>query len=120
MNYNFNIVDLFIIKIYYYFYYKNLTNKYMSDLNKLWMNSLILLDNQYINFLIIFLLVLYNLLLFNNINIFIASLFNLSIIRIIFLFLIIYIAPKDPIITILLAISYIITIDYINDEDCES
>jgi hypothetical protein len=91
----------------------------MTNLNKLWMNSLFLLDNSYVNFLIVAVLVLYNLLFFHNINLFVANLFNLSIIRILFLLLIIYVAPKDPTIAILLAMAYIITIDYMDENDNE-
>jgi len=89
----------------------------MTNLNKLWMNSLFLLDNSYVNFLIVAILVLYNLLFFHNINLFVANLFNLSIIRILFLLLIIYVAPKDPTIAILLAMAYIITVDYMDNKD---
>jgi len=92
----------------------------MSDLNKLWMNSLFLLDNPYVNSIIIAVLVMYNLLFFHNINLFIANLFNLSIIRIVFLLLIIYIAPKDPTIALLLAISYIVTLQYMDQSDDSS
>jgi hypothetical protein len=91
----------------------------MSSLNKiknLWLNSLSGLDNSYVNALVIVALVLYNLVYFHNINMFIARLFRLSIVRVLFLFLIIYIIPKDPTIALLLAISYLITIDYMEGD----
>jgi len=91
----------------------------MSSLNKiknLWLNSLSGLDNSYVNVLVVVALILYNLVYFHNINLFIAGLFKLSIVRVLFLLLIIYIAPKDPTIALLLAISYLITVDYMDDD----
>ena len=91
----------------------------MSEFNnimKLWLNSLAIFDNCYFNISIIIILVLYSSVIFENINVYVSELYNYSIIRLIVLLLIIYIAPKSPTISILLGISYIISIHYMSND----
>ena len=88
----------------------------LKNIIKLWLNSLSILDNNYFNASIIIILVLYSSVIFENINIYVSELYNYSVIRLIILLLIIYIAPKDPTISILLGISYIISIYYMNND----
>jgi hypothetical protein len=90
----------------------------MSEFNnimKLWLNSLAIFDNCYFNISIIIILVLYSSVIFENINVYVSELYNYSIIRLVVLLLIIYIAPKSPTISILLGISYIISIHYMSN-----
>ena len=84
----------------------------MKNLKKNWMNSLSFLDNCYINAIIVIILVLYSSTIFDNINSLIGSMYNYSIVKIIILLLIIYIAPKDMTIALLLAISYVVSLSY--------
>jgi hypothetical protein len=88
----------------------------LKNIMKLWLTSLSLFDNCYFNASIIIILVLYSSLIFENINIYVSELYNYSIVRLIVLFLIIYIAPKDPTISILLGISYLVSIYYMSND----
>ena len=89
----------------------------MKNLKKTWLNSLSFLDNCTINSIIVVILLLYSSQIFSNINTFIGNFYNLGIIRLIVLALIIYIAPKDPTIAILLAISYIVSLHFMIENE---
>lgn len=90
----------------------------IKNFKKIWMNSLSFLDNSVVNIAIIVILFLYVSCIFDNINNFIGGLYNFSIVRIIVLLLIIYVAPKDTTIAVLLSLSYIISIYYmVNNEE---
>lgn len=89
----------------------------MKNLKKTWLNSLSFLDNCTINSIIVVILLLYSSQIFSNINAFIGNFYNLGIIRLIVLILIIYIAPKDPTIAILLAISYIVSLHFMIENE---
>ena len=79
--------------------------------------SLSFLNNNIVYTIIITILVLYSSTIFDNINSFVGNLFNFSLLKILGLLLIIYVAPKDTTIAILLAVSYLVTIYYmINNE----
>lgn len=88
----------------------------LKNIMKLWLTSLSLFDNCYFNASIIIILVLYSSLIFENINIYVSELYNYSSVRLIVLFLIIYIAPKDPTISILLGVSYLVSIYYMSND----
>lgn len=93
----------------------------MKNTLKMWMNSLAFLDNHMIVSIIVVILVLYSSCIFDNINHFIGNIYNFSIIRIIILLLIVYVTPKSPLIGILLAISFVISIKYMmNNENFSS
>jgi hypothetical protein len=93
----------------------------MKNLKKVWMSSLSILDNSYVNTSICIILVLYCSTIFDNINAFIGNLYNYSIVKIIVLLLIVYISHKDTNIAILLAMSYLISISYmVNTENFSS
>jgi hypothetical protein len=88
-----------------------------KNFQKAWINSLSFLDNSMVQYIIIFVLVLYCSTIFDNINSFVGNLYNYAIIRLIVLFLIVYIAPKDTTIAILLGLSYLISLSYlVNNE----
>jgi hypothetical protein len=91
-------------------------------------NSLQFLDNEYIYCIIVVILVLYNSLLFMNINDFFSNVYKFGIIRVIVLLLILYISQKSYLIALLFAMSYILSIyfdrekvdnteNFLNDEE---
>jgi c-di-AMP phosphodiesterase-like protein len=90
----------------------------IKNFKKIWMNSLSFLDNSIVNIVIVVILFLYVSCIFDNINNFVGGLYNFSIVRIIVLLFIIYVAPKDTTIAVLLSLSYIISIYYmVNNEE---
>lgn len=89
----------------------------MKNLKKTWLNSLSFLDNCTINSIIVVILLLYSSQIFRNINTFIGNFYNFGIVRLIVLILIIYIAPKDPTIAILLAVSYIVSLHFMIENE---
>ena len=89
----------------------------MKNIKKVWLNTLCFLDNSIINTIIVIVLVLYSSGIFENINYFIGNIYNFSIIRIIVLLLIIYLAPKDITIAILLSLSYIVSMHYMKNSE---
>ena len=88
----------------------------MKNISKVWLSSLNFLDNNIVNAVIIIILVLYSSNIFTNINNFVGNLYNFSVIRLVILLLIIYVTPKSPTIGILLAISYLLSINYSSNE----
>ena len=88
----------------------------IKNISKVWVSSLNFLDNYIVNAVIIIILFLYTSNIFTNINSFVGNLYNFSVVRLIVLLLIIYISPKSPTIGILLAISYILSVQYSNNE----
>lgn len=99
----------------------------LKTLKKIWTNSLGFLDNSIINTVIVVILVLYCSTIFDNINSYIGNLYNFSIVKLLVLLLIIYVAPKDTTVAILLALSYIISLhflilneNFVGDENKES
>lgn len=90
----------------------------IKNINKMWNNSLSFLDNSLIKSIIIIVLVLYSSTIFDNINSFVGNIYNFSIIRLVILLLIVYVSPKCPTIGILLAVSYLISLNYmVNNEN---
>jgi hypothetical protein len=89
----------------------------IKNLKKIWINSLSFLDNSIINAIIVVILVLYSSTIFDNINSFIGNIYNFSIVKLIILLLIIYVAPKDNTIAILLAISYLVSLNYMTNNE---
>ena len=88
----------------------------IKNISKVWVSSLNFLDNYIVNAVIIIILFLYTSNIFTNINNFVGNLYNFSIVRLVVLALIIYVSPKSPTIGILLAISYILSVQYSNNE----
>ena len=73
-------------------------------------NSLKILDNQHVYCAIVVILFLYNSLLFININDFFSNIYKFGIVRVIVLLLILYTSQKSYLISLLLAMSYILSI----------
>jgi len=89
----------------------------LKNFKKVWINSLSFLDNCMVHSVIAIVLVLYCSTIFDNINSFIGNLYNFSIIKLVGLLLIVYVSPKDTTIAILLALSYVISLSYmVNNE----
>ncbi len=78
----------------------------MKNLSKMWNDSLKVLDNTYVSSIIIFILFLLVSGLFSNINHEVKKLLNNQIVRVIVILLIIWVAPKNITIAILLAVLY--------------
>jgi hypothetical protein len=89
----------------------------VKNIKKIWLGSLGFLDNCYINSIVVIILLLYCSTIFENINSFIGNLYNFSIIKLLVLLAIVYVTPKDPTIGILLGLSYIISINYLNNTE---
>jgi hypothetical protein len=89
----------------------------VKNMKKLWLNSLSFLDNSTLNGIIVVILFLYTSQIFSNINSFVGNFYNLDVIRVIVLLLIIYIAPKDTTIAILLALSYCVSLHYMMNSE---
>jgi hypothetical protein len=89
----------------------------MKSIKKNWLASLSFLDNNIIYSVIVVILVLYSSTIFDNINAFVGNIFNFSLLKLLGLVLIIYVAPKDTTVAILLAVSYVISVYYmVNNE----
>lgn len=89
----------------------------IKNIKKIWVNSLSFLDNSVINSIIVIILILYSSGIFENINTLIANIYEFSLIRLFILLLIVYLAPKDITIAILLALSYVISVHYMKRKD---
>ena len=89
----------------------------MKNLKKLWMSSLSFLEHNLVYSVIVFVIVIYTLGIFDGINSFIGGLYNYFIIRLIVILLIIWIAPKDPTLAILLALSYAVSLQYMSTSE---
>jgi hypothetical protein len=88
-----------------------------KNMRKAWNSSLSFLDNSVVSTAIIVILVLYSSTIFDNINSFVGSLYSFSLVKLVVLLLIIYVAPKDTTIAILLAVSYLVSLYYmVNNE----
>jgi len=84
----------------------------IKNIKKQWLNSLVFLDNSIINSIIVVILVLYSSTFFENINLLIGNIYKFSIVKFIIILLIVYVSPKDTTIAILLAISYVVSLNY--------
>ncbi len=90
---------------------KNIDNT-LENIDSTVLKSLSLLDNSNVYISIVFILFLYNTCIFKNINNLVSEYYEYPTIRVIVLLLIIYIARKSCLIAILLAISFLISLNY--------
>ena len=72
-----------------------------------WMMSLSFLDNAYVHTLLVFIVLLFASRLFENINQSVDEMYENAIVRVVVLFLVVYLFPKSPLLSILLAICYV-------------
>lgn len=84
----------------------------LENMDKCILSSLSFLDNKNIYISVIFILFLYNTCLFTNINNFVSDLYENSVVKVIMLLLIIYVSRKSCVIGLLLAISYVISLNF--------
>ena len=84
----------------------------LKNLKKLWMSSLSFLEHHVVYSIIVFIVVLYILGVFSGINSFIGGLYNFMVVKLIVILLIIWVAPKDPTLAILLALSYAVSLQH--------
>jgi uncharacterized protein YneF (UPF0154 family) len=89
----------------------------MTSIKKIWLDSLSFLDNIYIYASILIILFLYSTLIFENINNYIGKIYSYSVIRFIVLLLIIYVTQKNITLGIFLAISFLLTINNMPDQE---
>ncbi len=71
-----------------------------------------ILDNKYVSTMIIFFLVIYISLLSHPLPKFVRDLFNNTLFRIFVLFLVVIRGNKDPKMAIMIAIAFVLTLDY--------
>lgn len=84
----------------------------LENIDKCVLNSLSFLDNKNIYISVVFILFLFNSCLFSNINNLVSDFYENSIVKVIMLLLIIYVSRKSCVIGLLLAISYVISLNF--------
>lgn len=82
-------------------------------------NSLKFLDNEFVYWIVVIILFLYNTCIFMNINEFFSNIYEFGIVRVIVLLLILYVSQKSYLIALLLAMSYLLSVKF-NKENFES
>lgn len=84
----------------------------LENLDKCVLNSLSFLDNKNVYISIIFILFLFNTCLFTNINNLVSEFYQNPIVKVAMLLLVIYVSRKSYLIGLLLALSYVISLNY--------
>ncbi len=84
----------------------------LENLDKCVLNSLSFLDNKNVYISIIFILFLFNTCLFTNINNLVSEFYQNPIVKVVMLLLVIYVSRKSYLIGLLLALSYVISLNY--------
>ena len=93
-------------------------DKSMKSVDKCWNDSLCFMDNIYVKVVLYVVLILYSSTYFENINMYIGNLHkNYKFLNIVVLLLIVYLGRKCPVIGILLAISYVISLNYMSSKE---
>lgn len=93
-------------------------DKSMKSLDKCWNDSLSCLDNIYVKVVLYVVLILFASKYFENINMYFAHLHkNYKFLNIIVLLLIVYLGRKCPVIGILLAICYVISLTHMSSNE---
>ncbi len=90
----------------------------MKSVDKCWNDSLSFMDNIYVKVVLYVVLILYSSTYFENINMYIGNLHkNYKFLNIVVLLLIVYLGRKCPVVGILLAISYVISLNHMSDKE---
>ena len=92
----------------------------LKTVKNAWAKSLSVLDNPYVNLTLVIVLILYASKMFGNINEVINGLYQYTFVKLLVLLIIVYVAPKDTNIAILLAISYVMSLKNMNMEMFQS
>ena len=90
---------------------KNVDNS-LEKMDDALFKSLCFLDNHNVYISIVFVLFLYNTCIFKNINHYISDLYNYNVVKVLVLLLIIYTSRKSYLISILLAISFVVSLNF--------
>jgi hypothetical protein len=90
---------------------KNVDNS-LEKMDDALFKSLCFLDNHNVYISIVFVLFLYNTCIFKNINHYISDLYNYNVVKVLVLVLIIYTSRKSYLISILLAISFVVSLNF--------
>ena len=90
---------------------KNVDNS-LEKMDDVVFKSLCFLDNHNVYISIVFVLFLYNTYIFKNINHYISDLYNYNVVKVLVLVLIIYTSRKSYLISILLAISFVVSLNF--------
>lgn len=90
---------------------KNVDNS-LEKMDDVLFKSLCFLDNHNVYISIVFVLFLYNTCIFKNINHYISDLYNYNVVKVLVLVLIIYTSRKSYLISILLAISFVVSLNF--------
>jgi hypothetical protein len=93
-------------------------DKSMKSVDKCWNDSLCFMDNIYVKVILYVVLILYSSTYFENINMYIGNLHkHYKFLNIVVLLLIVYLGRACPVIGILLAISYVISLNYMSSKE---
>jgi hypothetical protein len=93
-------------------------DKSMKSVDKCWNDSLSFMDNIYVKVVLYVVLILYSSTYFENINMYIGNLHkHYKFLNVIVLLLIVYLGRSCPVIGILLAISYVISLNYMSAKE---
>ena len=84
----------------------------LEKIDNVLLKSLFFLDNHNVYISLVFILFLYNTCIFKNINHYVSDLYDHTIIRVLVLLLIIYTARKSCLISILLGISFVVSLNF--------
>tara|TARA_B100001175_G_scaffold268206_1_gene239517 strand:+ start:16 stop:630 length:615 start_codon:yes stop_codon:yes gene_type:complete len=84
----------------------------LEKIDNVLLKSLCFLDNHNVYISLVFILFLYNTCIFKNINHYVSDLYDHTIIRVLVLLLIIYTARKSCLISILLGISFVVSLNF--------
>ena len=88
----------------------------LKNVNKVIRNSLSFLDNEYVYSVLVIILVLYNSLLFTNINNFVGNIYNFGLVRVLILVLLVYVSQKSTLLGLLLGLSYLLSVNMNSNE----
>ena len=88
----------------------------LKNVNKVIRNSLGFLDNEYVYSVLVIILVLYNSLLFTNINNFVSNIYNFGLVRVLILVLLVYVSQKSTLLGLLLGLSYLLSVNMNSNE----
>jgi hypothetical protein len=91
--------------------------KLLKSIEKNWMASLSFLDNTYIHVILVFIVFIFATRIFYNVNDFVEMTYRYSLVRIVVLLAIVYVLPKSPLLSVLLAICYAISLRKLSTQE---
>jgi hypothetical protein len=91
--------------------------KVLKSIEKYWMESLSFLDNKYVHAILVFIVFVFATRIFYNVNDYVEDIYKYSFVRVVILLLIVYVLPKSPLLSILLAICYALSVRKVGTEE---